>query len=128
MKKEKSYQPAFVLHSHFMQLVKQKFWLCLFFLFCVCVHVKAQDTLPVREPVVDSLSQQKDLMDVIKKIFPPKKVDTTKKKSNITVLPAIGYNPSIGFLLGINFLRTFNKGDPLTTKLSVAQLDFSVTT
>ena len=73
-------------------------------------------------------SVQKDLMDVIKKIFPPKKTDTTKKKSSVTILPAIGYNPSIGFLLGINFLKAFYMGDPSTTKLSVGQLDFSYTT
>ena len=67
-------------------------------------------------------------MDYIKKILPPKKTDSTKKKSAVTILPAIGYNPSIGFLLGVNFLKAFHMGDPATTKLSVSQLDFSYTT
>jgi hypothetical protein len=85
-------------------IFKQKIFCCIFFL-TAFFYVKAQDTLPIhlREPVMDSLSQQKDIMDVIKQIFPPKKIDTTKKKSNVSILPAIGYNPSIGFLLGINF-------------------------
>jgi|KBSMisStandDraft_5_1062788.scaffolds.fasta_scaffold50422_2 outer membrane protein assembly factor BamA len=112
-----------------MQFLKQKIFCCIFFL-TAFFYVKAQDTLPIhlREPVMDSLSQQKDIMDVIKQIFPPKKIDTTKKKSNVSILPAIGYNPSIGFLLGINFLKAFYMGDPATTKLSVGQLDFSYTT
>jgi len=110
--------------------LKYKIIVSAFFLLLFFVHGKSQDTLPLHlhEPVIDSLSQQKDLTDVIKKIFNAKKTDTTKKKSNVTVLPAIGYNPSIGFLLGINFLKTFNMGDPATTKLSVGQLDFSYTT
>jgi len=91
-------------------------------------HGEAQDTTVVNKPAADSLSQQMDLIDVIKKIFPPKKTDTTKKASGLTILPAIGYNPSIGFLLGINFLKAFYMGDPSTTKLSVGQLDFSYTT
>ncbi|HEX5024320.1 MAG TPA: hypothetical protein VFV68_03565 [Agriterribacter sp.] len=103
------------------------FLLFLFFnLVCHCM-VRAQDTVPVQQST-DTLSEQRDLMDVIRKLFNSKKSDTTKKKSNVTVLPAIGYNPSIGFLLGINFLRTFHKGDPATTKLSATQLDFSYTT
>ena len=51
-----------------------------------------------------------------------------KTGSSFAILPAIGYNPSIGFLLGINFLKSFYRGDPATTRLSVAQMDFSLTT
>jgi len=103
------------------------FLLFLFFnLTCLCV-VRAQDVAVVQAPT-DTLSEQKDLMDLIRKLFNSKKPDSTKKKSNVTVLPAIGYNPSIGFLLGINFLKTFYNGDPATTKLSATQLDFSYTT
>src|SRR5215471_14756943 len=100
-----------------MQFLKQKFLLCILFIFFISFYVKAQDTIVVGRPV-DSLSYQKDFIDVIKKIFPSKKPDTAKKTGAVTVLPAIGYNPSIGFLLGINFLKTFNMGDPSTTKLS----------
>ncbi len=92
------------------------------------VFAKAQNADTTAAPP-DSLASQKDLMDVIHKIFKSeKKTDSTKKNSAVTVLPAIGYNPSIGFLLGINFLKTFYRGDPATTKLSISQLDFSYTT
>ena len=91
------------------------------------IFAKAQEVVPANNST-DSLSNQKDLMDVIKTVIHSKKADTTKKTSAVTVLPAIGYNPSIGFLLGINFLKSFYKGNPATTDLSVAQLDFSLTT
>src|SRR6478752_6628092 len=101
-----------------------KFWICALLFQLVFFYCKSQEPLPLNEHSADSLSQQKDLVDVLTKMFSRKKVDSAKigapkKKSKNTVLPAIGYNPSIGFLLGINFLRTFCKGDPLTTKLSV---------
>ncbi len=86
---------------------------------------KAQEVESVHP--ADSTAQQKDLMDVIRGIFNSKQPDTAKKNA-VTVLPAIGYNPSIGFLLGVNFLKSFRKGDPATTNLSVTQLDVSYTT
>jgi len=98
-----------------------------FFFILLTTFVKAQEPLPVNNST-DSLSQQKDLMGILKKLVGSKKVDTVKKTSTIAVLPAIGYNPSIGFLLGINFLKSFYKGDPATTNLSISQLDFSYTT
>jgi hypothetical protein len=101
--------------------------LLVFILLLLTLFVNAQEEKPANKPI-DS-SKEKDLMDVIKGVLNSKpKNDTTKKTSTVTVLPAIGYNPSIGFLLGINFLRSFRKGDPATTNLSIAQLDVSVTT
>jgi len=111
--------------------VKKKLWIFSLFFPLIAFHGKSQeDTLPIhlKEPVVDSLAQQRDLMDAIKKLFNAKPADTTKKKSNVTILPAIGYNPSIGFLIGINFLKAFYMGDPATTKLSVGQVVLSYTT
>ncbi len=97
-----------------------------FILLLLTLFVNAQEEKPANNPI--DTSKEKDLMDVIKGVLNSKpKNDTTKKTSTVTVLPAIGYNPSIGFLLGINFLRSFRKGDPATTSLSVAQLDVSVT-
>ena len=87
----------------------------------------AQDSSIVTGQPADSLASQTDLMDVLGKLF-KSKPDTTKKTSAVTILPAIGYNPSIGFLLGVNFLKTFYKGDPATTDLSIAQFDVSYTT
>ena len=106
--------------------MKQKCLLALLFIL-LTLFAKAQEVAPANNPT-DSLSNQKDLMDVIKKLVHSKEADTTKKASAVTILPAIGYNPSIGFLLGINFLKSFYKGNPATTNLSVAQLDGSLTT
>lgn len=75
----------------------------------------------------DSLQQQKDFMGFFEKLF-HLKVPDTAKKSTLAVLPAVGYNPSIGFLGGINFMKSFYKGNPATTNLSVAQLDASIST
>jgi len=106
--------------------LKQKCLLALLFIL-LTLFAKAQEVAPANNST-DSLSNQKDLMDVIKKLVHSKEADTTKKTSAVTILPAIGYNPSIGFLLGINFLKSFYKGNPATTNLSVAQLDGSLTT
>jgi len=89
--------------------------------------VKAQEVVSTRA-TTDSLAQQKDFMDILRKIFNAKDKDTAQKVSTLAVLPAIGYNPSIGFLIGINFLKSFYKADPAETNLSIAQLDFSYTT
>ncbi len=87
----------------------------------------AQDTsVVVTKP--DSLAQQKDLVDVIRGIFNKKPPPPKDELSTTAVLPALGYNPSIGFLFGINFVKSSYHGDPSKTKLSVAQLDISYTT
>jgi len=90
--------------------------------------VKAQEVVPSNSKTTDSLSEEKDLMGILKDLVNAKNKDSVKKTSTVTILPAIGYNPSIGFLLGVNFLRSFYKGNPATTNLSVAQLDVSYTT
>jgi hypothetical protein len=113
--------------------LKRKFQLSLLFLFLISFVKAQQVTLPNNftdslKNTTDSLANEKDLMDVIKSIFHSKKIGVPQSTSTVTVLPAIGYNPSIGFLFGINFLRSFRKGDPATTNLSVTQLDFSLTT
>ena len=86
--------------------LKQKCLLALLFIL-LTLFAKAQEVAPANNPT-DSLSNQKDLMDVIKKLVHSKGPDTAKKTATVTVLPAIGYNPSIGFLLGINFLKSFS--------------------
>ncbi len=108
--------------------MKRRCALALVFVFLTVLLVNAQDSSFSVNNSTDSLANQKDAIDLIKSLFNSKKADTAKKTSNVTILPAIGYNPSIGFLLGINFLKSFYKGNPATTNLSVAQLDFSFTT
>src|SRR4030095_14489769 len=97
------------------------------FFLCCSISLFAQDSTTVAS-AYDSLAQQKDLMDVIRKIFNKKPSPPKDQLSSTAVLPAIGYNPSIGFLLGINFVRSSYHGDPSKTKLSVGQFDVSVTT
>lgn len=111
--------------------MKSKYLLCLFFVMLTC-WCKAQEAAPSNTKYnTDTISQEKDLMGILGKLVNPKSKgnnDTVKKSSTLAVLPAIGYNPSIGFLLGVNFLKSFYKGNPATTNLSVAQLDVSYTT
>lgn len=76
----------------------------------------------------DTLSDQRDLPDLFKQLVGNKKPRENKTKSSIALLPALGYNPSYGFLFGANIVKTSYKGDPAHTKLSVAQLDVSYTT
>ncbi len=40
------------------------------------------------------------------------------KKSGLALLPSIGYNPSMGFLLGANITASMYIGDPKTTRMS----------
>jgi outer membrane protein assembly factor BamA len=70
----------------------------------------------------------KDLPDLFLKLTKNQKNREPKINSSLALLPAIGYNPSYGFLFGANIVRTSYKGDPAHTKLSVAQLDVSYTT
>jgi outer membrane protein assembly factor BamA len=101
--------------------------ICLIFFICGCYPLAAQDSTTIAK-LEDSLAQQKDLIDVIRNIFNKKPPPPKTELSTTAVLPALGYNPSIGFLLGINFVRSSYHGDPSKTKLSIAQLDFSYTT
>lgn len=103
---------------------------CILFLLCTLFAglVKAQEVVSSNNTKKDSLSEQKDLMGILKDLVNAKEKDSVKKNSTVTILPAIGYNPSIGFLLGVNFLKSFYKGDPATTNLSIAQFDVSYTT
>jgi hypothetical protein len=43
-----------------------------------------------------------------------------KPQSGFSLLPAIGYNPSVGFILGVNVAGGFHLGNPATTSLSSA--------
>jgi len=69
-----------------------------------------------------SVAQEKDTVDVnsiIRKLFNKNGADK-KSSSNISLLPAIGYNPSLGFILGANVTMGSYKGDKSTTSLSTA--------
>lgn len=74
--------------------------------------VHAQDTT-IRSAPVDTL----DFGRLIQKTF-GKKDAKPKKPSGTAILPAIGYNPSVGFILGANIASGFYLGDPAKTNLS----------
>jgi len=60
-----------------------------------------------------------DVNDILHKWL-GKKNGTPKKNSGIALLPAIGYNPSVGFIIGANISAGKNLGDPADTRMSTA--------
>ncbi|HEU5164125.1 MAG TPA: BamA/TamA family outer membrane protein [Chitinophagaceae bacterium] len=78
-------------------------------------EVNAQETT-VRN---DNLIPITDVGDFVRRIL-NKKVDTTKapKKSGMTILPSIGYNPSFGFVIGAKISAIKQYGAPENTSLS----------
>jgi hypothetical protein len=69
-----------------------------------------------------------DIGDFARRIL-NKKPDTTKaaKKSNVAILPSIGYNPSLGFLIGAKVSGLKQLGDPANTNLSSFGLEALIT-
>ena len=68
-----------------------------------------------------------DINDVIGKIL-KKSPKSEGKKSGMALLPAIGYNPSMGFILGANITASMYAGDPETTRLSTGTATVFFTT
>ncbi|WP_259071321.1 BamA/TamA family outer membrane protein [Mucilaginibacter sp. X4EP1] len=72
-----------------------------------------------------------DIFDVLRKWTkkPAKPVDTVRTtKSNLSILPVLGYSPSNGVVLGAAVSVTKYMADPTITKLTTALLNASVTT
>ena len=69
-----------------------------------------------------------DLGDFARRIL-HKKVDSAKaaKKSNLAILPSVGYNPSLGFLIGAKMSGLKQLGDPENTRLSSFGLEALIT-
>ncbi|MBN9295640.1 MAG: BamA/TamA family outer membrane protein [Filimonas sp.] len=74
------------------------------------------------------LSRQKDLLDIAHSIFKAHDTASVKNKSTIALLPALGYNPSIGFQIGINMTGGKYLGNKDNTTMSVGALGGYVTT
>jgi outer membrane protein assembly factor BamA len=79
------------------------------------------------QTVKDTFPGVLDVKDLVRKLILR---DTTKTKSASTtaILPIFGYNPSLGFQLGLNMTNANYFGDPATTTLSVSSLAASVST
>jgi len=68
-----------------------------------------------------------DLKVIVGRIFKSKpKKDT--KNSGLSILPALGYNPSMGFIFGANISASLYAGDPKTTRLSTGIATVQYTT
>lgn len=90
----------------------------------------AQDS--VAAPVAADTVSQRDLMDVLSRIFKgkPKVGTTVTERPNFTlsVLPSFSANPAIGLQIGISTNALWRMGDSATTSLSTAYAAVSYTT
>ena len=87
-----------------------------------------KDSIQVESPA-DSTYKQYDVADLIRNIIHPKrKPDSLRKKSGITPMPNIAYNPSIGAQIGIKAVAGRKLGNDPNTLMSVAATSASVTT
>jgi len=79
--------------------------------------------------VSDSTYKQYDIADLLRDIIHPnKKVDPQRKKSGITLMPNVAYNPSIGAQIGIKAVAGRKLGGDPNTLMSVAATSASITT
>jgi len=79
--------------------------------------------------VADSTYKQYDIADLLRDIIHPnKKVDPQRKKSGITLMPNVAYNPSIGAQIGIKAVAGRKLGGDPNTLMSVAATSASITT
>lgn len=87
--------------------------------------VSAQD----KQDPPEVLMRQTDAKQVLKNWF-SKGNDTTanKKHSNFSTLPSAGFNPSVGFAVGVTSTAGVSFGNPKTTTLSVLNANIYVST
>lgn len=75
------------------------------------------------------LADQYDVGDLFRDIFyPNKKANPLRKRSGITIIPNVAYNPSIGAQIGIKAVAGKVLGDNPKTLMSVAATSASITT
>jgi hypothetical protein len=75
------------------------------------------------------VNTQYDISDLIRRIAHPNgKVNPLRKKSGITVIPNVAYNPSIGAQIGIKAVAGRKLGSDPNTLMSVAATSASITT
>lgn len=86
------------------------------------------DRLKAHQPV-DTTYTQYDIADLVRDLFYPNRtVDPYKKKSGITLMPNVAYNPSIGAQIGIKAVAGKILGKDPSTYMSVAATSASITT
>ncbi|WP_238387785.1 outer membrane protein assembly factor [Pararcticibacter amylolyticus] len=87
-----------------------------------------QSSLKVKTPT-DATDSHYDVADLIRSIaHPKKKPDSLRKRSGITPMPNVAYNPSIGAQIGIKAVAGKVLGKDPNTLMSVAATSASITT
>lgn len=105
----------------------------------ICCLAGMPDSYSQVQPVVDSLrtplvkkdtaSSQYDIGDLFSDLFHPnKKAGSSQKKSAVTIIPNIAYNPSIGGQIGIKAVAGKILGKDPNTLMSIAATSASITT
>jgi len=87
-------------------------------------------TKPAIDPLrKDTVSKQYDVGDLFNSIFHPKRKTTEPgKKSAVTIIPNVAYNPSIGAQIGIKAVAGKVLGKDKNTLMSIAATSASITT
>ena len=94
----------------------------------VKVDSLGKDSRKLAKPA-DSLSGQYDIADLLQKLLHPHgKPNKIRKRSGITPIPNIAYNPSIGAQIGIKVVAGRKLGSDPNTLMSVAATSASITT
>ncbi len=99
--------------------------------FFLCSSLYAQTAVNAQNDTTSTakLNKEEDVMDIARKVFKIK-VDTTKPAAppKYALLPSIGYNPSLGFLIGAKISAVKMFGNPENTNLSILGLEGVITT
>jgi hypothetical protein len=78
---------------------------------------------------LDSTYKQYDIADLLRNLLHPSRtVDPYRKKSGVTLMPNVAYNPSIGAQIGIKAVAGKVLGRDPNTLMSVAATSASITT
>jgi hypothetical protein len=89
----------------------------------------AVDTLKTTPIKKDTTNTQYDVGDLFSSIFHPKKKNnTSNKKSPVTIIPNVAYNPSIGAQIGIKAVAGKILEKKPNTLMSIAATSASITT
>ena len=93
--------------------------------------LKADSLNKVKQAPVqaDTLYKQYDVSDLFRDVLHPnRKVNPLRKKSGITPIPNVAYNPSIGAQIGVKVVAGLKLGSDPNTLMSVAATSASITT
>jgi len=102
-------------------------WKAAFLIAFISIHNNSYSQTPVRP--ADSTYKQYDVADLIRNVIHPnRKSNPLRKKSGITPMPNVAYNPSIGAQIGIKAVAGKVLGSDPNTFMSVAATSASITT